>query len=49
MSSELGCSLSNILEPVTASPVAGNFRKRGDRESSSVIADLSDDLVMDYE
>ena len=49
LASELGCSLSNILKPVTAASIARNLRKRVYRETSSIISDLSDYLVMDYD
>lgn len=49
LAAELRCPLSNILQPVTASSTgARNIRMGGDYESSSIIADLSENLVMDY-
>ena len=49
LAAELSCSFSNILEPVTAASIAArSFRMGGDCESSSIIADLSENPVMDY-
>ena len=49
LAAELGCSFSNILDPVTAASIAARtFRMGVDSESLSIIADLSEDLVMGY-